>query len=703
MKADKIKTVQHSGGCYVPGITGIEGGIRICTVASGKSCSLLVYEKGGKRAREIPFPQEQRIGNVWSMDLLAEDFSGLEYCLKIDGRETVDPYGRAYSGRERWGAGALPGRPVRCLFESAPYDWEGDKPLKQPFTDMILYRIHTRGFTMHSSSKIEDRGTFRAILAKIPYLKELGITALELMPPNEFEERMTETKEAKNPYAPPIPEGKLNYWGYAKGWHFAPKAAYASGKAVPGGKSPCREFKDLVKTLHQNGIELIIELYFTGKESAGLVQEAVRFWVREYHVDGVHLVGAAPTALLADDPLLADTKLFAVSWDGLAPGKTGTRREMEAGQAAARRFGEYNDGFMIDMRRALKGDEGQINNMIFRSRRNPGGYGVVNYMANTNGFTMMDMVSYEQKHNEANGEDNRDGSDYNCTWNCGAEGPSRKMKIKQMRRRQLRNAFLLLLLSQGTPLIMAGDEFGNSKGGNNNSYCQDNDISWLNWNLVKSNQDLLEFVRYAIAFRKKHPVFHMETEPKNIDYLVCGHPDVSYHGVRAWCPEFESFRRQIGIMYFGEYGRKADQTPDDYFFVAYNMHWEPHEFALPKLPKGMRWHMSFNTDDARANGIYPEGSEPVLENQKSCLIPARSILVFIGLCRGRGGEDAYIQNSIPESGTQRPDADEKPSGSKEDAGTANQADAESRIEDPQISEAFTGEERGKGGGRDRNT
>ncbi len=675
MKADKIKTAQHSRGCYVPGITGIEGGIRICTVASGKSCSLLVYEKGGKKGREIPFPPEQRIGNVWSMDLLAEDFADLEYCLKVDGREETDPYGRAYSGRERWGAGASARQPVRCLFEPVPYDWEGDKPLKQPLSDMILYRIHTRGFTMHGSSKVEDRGTFRAILAKIPYLKELGITALELMPPNEFEERMTETDEAKNPYAPPIPEGKLNYWGYAKSWHFAPKAAYASGKAVPGGKSPCREFKDLVKALHQNGIELIIELYFTGKESAGLVQEAVRFWVREYHVDVVHLVGAAPTALLADDPLLADTKLFAVSWDGLLPVKAGSR-EIEAGQWAARRFAEYNDGFMIDMRRALKGDEGQINPMIFRTRRNPGGYGVVNYMANTNGFTMMDMVSYEQKHNEANGEDNRDGSDYNCTWNCGVEGPSRKMKIRQMRRRQLRNAFLLLLLSQGTPLIMAGDEFGNSKGGNNNSYCQDNDISWLNWNLVKSNQDLLEFVKYAIAFRKKHPVFHMETEPKNIDYLVCGHPDVSYHGVRAWCPEFEGFRRQLGIMYCGEYGRKADQTPDDYFFVAYNMHWEPHEFALPKLPKGMRWHVSFNTDDAKVNGIYPEGGEPVLENQKSCLIPARSIVVFIGLRAGKGGEAVYSQKAHPEGGAQKPDAaGENRSATRADAKTAAKADA----------------------------
>ena len=348
-------------------------------------------------------------------------------------------------------------------------------------------------------------------------------------------------------------------------------------------------------------------------------------------MDGVHLSGFAPTELLASDPLLADTKLLAGSWDGVRVPKTAAAPKLRE-----RRWhlGEYNEGFLTDMRRVLKGDEDQVGRLIYQTRRNPDAYGVINYMAATNGFTMMDMVSCEQKHNEANGENNRDGNDYNYTWNCGIEGTTRKRKIVQMRKKQLRNAFLLLFLSQGTPMFLAGDEFGNSQNGNNNAYCQDNEISWLNWHQLETNRDIYEFVKYMIAFRKAHPVFHLPMEPKNIDYLVCGHPDVSYHGVKTWCPEFENFRRQLGILYCGEYGRRADGTSDDYFFVAYNMHWEPHEFDLPKLPKGMQWTLCINTDDADNNGICPPesleaGQEPQ-EELRQYMVPPRSILVFRG-------------------------------------------------------------------------
>ena len=420
---------------------------------------------------------------------------------------------------------------MRCRFPEETYDWEMDQPLKHPYDETILYRLHVRGFTRHTSSGTGERGTFRALTEKIPYLKELGITAVELMMPNEFQEVMMEDGADGNPYATGTPTGRLNYWGYGAGYLFAPKASYTSGKE----KEPEREFKDLVKEFHKNDIEVLVELYFTGEESAALAQEAVRFWVYEYHVDGVHLSGFAPTELLASDPLLADTKLLAGSWDGVRVPKTAAAPKLRE-----RRWhlGEYNEGFLIDMRRVLKGDEDQVGRLIYQTRRNPDAYGVINYMAATNGFTMMDMVSCEQKHNEANGENNRDGSDYNYTWNCGVEGTTRKKKIVQMRKKQLRNAFLLLFLSQGTPMFLAGDEFGNSQNGNNNAYCQDNEISWLNWHQLETNRDIYEFVKYMIAFRKAHPVFHLPVEPKNIDYLVCGHPDVSYHGVKTWCPEF---------------------------------------------------------------------------------------------------------------------------------------------------------------------
>lgn len=627
MKAEKIVRQKIGTPDFTPGIKRTETGMHLCVEAPGAFCRLVIYETGKKQGVRIPFSPEERVGDLWMMELAGDDFSGLEYTIETEQGELPDPCGRIYTGHERWGDLKAALRPVRCRFPEETYDWEMDQPLKHPYDETILYRLHVRGFTRHTSSGTGERGTFRALTEKIPYLKELGITAVELMMPNEFQEVMMEDGADGNPYATGAPTGRLNYWGYGAGYLFAPKASYTSGKE----KEPEREFKDLVKEFHKNDIEVLVELYFTGEESAALAQEAVRFWVYEYHVDGVHLSGFAPAELLASDPLLSDTKLLAGSWDGVRVSKTAAAPKLRE-----RRWhlGEYNEGFLIDMRRVLKGDEDQVGRLIYQTRRNPDAYGVINYMAATNGFTMMDMVSCEQKHNEANGENNRDGSDYNYTWNCGVEGTTRKKKIVQMRKKQLRNAFLLLFLSQGTPMFLAGDEFGNSQNGNNNAYCQDNEISWLNWHQLETNRDIYEFVKYMIAFRKAHPVFHLPVEPKNIDYLVCGHPDVSYHGVKTWCPEFENFRRQLGILYCGEYGRRADGTSDDYFFVAYNMHWEPHEFDLPKLPKGMQWTLCINTDDADNNGICPPesleaGQEPQ-EELRQYMVPPRSILVFRG-------------------------------------------------------------------------
>ena len=628
MKAEKIVRQKIRTPDFTPGIKRTETGMHLCVEAPGTFCHLTIYETGKKQGVRIPFSPEERVGDLWMMELAGDDFSELEYTIETEQGELPDPCGRIYTGHERWGDLKAALRPVRCRFPEETYDWEMDQPLKHPYDETILYRLHVRGFTRHTSSGTGERGTFRALTEKIPYLKELGITAVELMMPNEFQEVMMEDGADGNPYATGTPTGRLNYWGYGTGYLFAPKASYTSGKE----KEPEREFKDLVKEFHKNDIEVLVELYFTGEESAALAQEAVRFWVYEYHVDGVHLSGFAPAELLASDPLLADTKLLAGSWDGVRVQKTAAAPKLRE-----RRWhlGEYNEGFLIDMRRVLKGDEDQVGRLIYQTRRNPDAYGVINYMAATNGFTMMDMVSCEQKHNEANGENNRDGSDYNYTWNCGVEGTTRKKKIVQMRKKQLRNAFLLLFLSQGTPMFLAGDEFGNSQNGNNNAYCQDNEISWLNWHQLETNRDIYEFVKYMIAFRKAHPVFHLPVEPKNIDYLVCGHPDVSYHGVKTWCPEFENFRRQLGILYCGEYGRRADGTSDDYFFVAYNMHWEPHEFDLPKLPKGMQWTLCINTDDADNNGICPPesleaGQEPQ-EELRQYMVPPRSILVFRGV------------------------------------------------------------------------
>lgn len=615
---------------YPLGVTPLEDGVKILVQAAAEQVSLLLYRHGGETPfEEIPFKEEERVGDVWAMTLKDHNLERLEYAFFADGRLFADPCARAVCGRENWGDLKRAGKPLRGRFATAPFDWEGDKRPGIPYSDSILYRLHVRGFTKHSSSKVTAKGTYRAVAEKIPYFKELGVTSVELMPITEFDEVMMSEGLAASPMAKEEPTGRINYWGYGPSYLFAVKQSYGLGKK----ESPEQEFKGLVKALHQAGLECVMEIYFTGKEPARLATDVLRYWVQEYHVDGFRITGRAPAAFLAEDPFLAGTKLF---FENL--GDVFSRRPAEGhvsygeGPVSVREkhLALYSDGFQNDMRRFLKGDEDMVNALTFHLRNNPASHGVINYIANTNGFTMMDMVSYDRKHNELNGEDNRDGNDYCYTWNCGAEGPTRKKKVQELRRRQLRNAFLLLFLSQGTPLLLAGDEFGNSQGGNNNAYCQDNEISWLNWRNLAANREQFEFVKQVIAFRKQHGLFHMDREPRIMDYKACGRPDMSYHGENVWRPEFENFRRQLGVLYWGPYGKKADGSEDDTFYVAFNMHWEPHIFGLPRLSKGQTWHTVFDTSKEEVNGYYIEGTEPELENQDQAELPPRSILVLCG-------------------------------------------------------------------------
>ncbi len=641
----KYRIDQNDRGMYPMGLTRTERGIHVSVAAEGTECALLLFSRGGKAPKaRIIFPEECRIGDVWSMTVLGE-FNGLEYSFEVDGQEIPDICGRAFSGLERWGEPACRKNAPRGIVEDQKeeFDWQGDRLPQIPYEDCVIYHIHVRGLTRHPSSglPLNQRGTFRAVASRIPYMKDLGITTIEMMPPTEFDEcilpkeasgmgepawmtqlRKKQAEEAESQEepekgeekAPEKPLVRLNYWGYKPGLPFAPKSAYSCSRGRSN--TAAVEFKELVRELHRAGLELVIELYCDGSETPVQVLELVRFWAQEYHVDGVHLIGYAPLALLARDPYLSRLKLWAESWEGADCGRM-------------RHLAEYRSDFMLDMRSFLKGDEGRLGSLMFHTRHNPEHMGVIHYMANVNGFTLMDMVSYDKKHNEANGEENRDGTDYNQSWNCGAEGPTRRKKIQQLRRKQLRNAALLLLLSQGTPLLAAGDEFGATKLGNNNSYCQDNEISWINWRLQKTNSSLYEFMKYAIAFRREHPIFHMEREAANMDYRSLGLPDVSYHGEKAWRPEMDSFRRQLGIFYCGRYGKRKDGSEDNYFYVAYNMHWEPHEFSFPNLPKGLKWHVAFDTDDGANNGFYPPGQEPELLEGKRMAAP-RSILVLIG-------------------------------------------------------------------------
>ncbi len=585
-------------------------------VPDKKTCSLLLYKKGKKEVEaSIPMESSIRYGDLRSVLVKGLPAEKYEYNYRIEEQVVTDPYACHITGREHFGK-PVKEEELRGRIISDNYDWEDDKPLMLPFEEVVAYGTHVRGFTKHPTSKVKKKGTFAGIQEKISYLKQLGINQLELMPVYEFSELESMNNSPEWMKYAPIEEAnvRLNYWGYTpRAYYFAPKASYAASD------DPVKELKDLVKELHRNGIELILEFYFPKGTKASLVLDCVKYWVLEYHIDGIHINrDYAPVEALAHEPLLAHTKLLTegFSLDEIYEEKT---------LPAFRNLAEYNDGFMLDARRFLKGDEGQLSNFTWRARHNPDRQGVINYMANHNGFTLMDLVSYDEKHNEANGEENRDGTDYNYSWNCGEEGPSRKKRILQLRGKQLRNAFALLLLSQGTPLIYAGDEMGNSQQGNNNAWCRDNEQSWIEWRGGKQERMLLEYVKALIAFRKAHPIFRQNKELRMMDYLSCGYPDVSYHGKRAWFGDFENYSRSVGVLYAGNY--MEDKVS---FYVAYNMHWMPHEYALPGLSGEALWRIAIDTGIEGAGAIYQEGQEPILEEQRMITVPERTIIVLTG-------------------------------------------------------------------------
>lgn len=625
---------------YPLGVTQEADGVRILVQGRAKEVCLLLYRPGEKTPCEkIPFDPKYRMGDVWELALDRTDFASFEYNFMIDGKIVTDPNARVITGREKWADRKRAGKPVRGRILSEEFDWEDDVNPETPYAETILYKLHVRGFTAHASSGVSARGTYAGVVEKIPYLKDLGITAVELMPVTEFDEIMMSASGSGFHDAKPEPTGYLNYWGYGPSYLYAVKSAYASH----GEMSAECEFKTLVKELHKAGIECIPEIYFTGKELPGEILSVLRYWAEEYHVDGFHLSGFPDLSLAAEDPFLRRTKLFEENWNEVM-NRRPKQGYITPGDGVVsveeKNLAEYNMQFMEDMRRFLKGDEGILSAFEFRNRRNPAEYAVINYMANTNGFTLMDAVSYDRKHNEKNGEENRDGSDYNYSWNCGAEGPTRKKKIVELRKQLLKNAYLLLFLSQGVPLLMAGDEFGNSQDGNNNAYCQDNAVSWLNWKLLETHKDQVDFVKRLIAFRKAHKMFHMDREPRIMDYKSCGRPDVSYHGENAWKPEFENFRRQFGILYWGAYAKRSDGSDDANFYVAYNMHWEPHMFGLPHLPKGARWRVICSTADPDVEDIPADGTGETLKNQMMLAVPPRGIMILESFADPDGEKEA---------------------------------------------------------------
>lgn len=594
------------------GVTMCKEGINFAlAVESGISCSLLIYAYGEKEPLyNLSFREEEKIGDIYTV--LIEDLSPnkYEYVYLLDNEIYLDPYARKITGREEWGEIAEKAR-VRCAFDFEEFEWEEDKPLEIPYHEVIMYSLHVRGFTKHASSKVKNKGTFEGIVEKIPYLKELGINQIELMPAYEFDEIMPR-RENSMEFAKFASDKQyaINYWGYTKANYFAPKASYASSKDC------VRAFKNMVKELHKHQIEVIMEFYFEEDVNQNMIMDCIRYWVEEYHIDGVHLNSAlVPITTLATMPRLSHTKIMTEGFDL-------RRIYKEDKQPKYKNLAEYNDGFLIDARRFLKGDEDQLNSIAYRIRRNPMQSTVINYIASHNGFNLMDMVSYDMKRNEANGENNRDGTNYNYSWNCGVEGPTRRKAVLELRKKQIKNALILLMLSQGVPKINSGDELGNSQNGNNNPYCQDNEISWLNWNGQKTQKELLDFTKELIKLRKKHPILRNPKELKIMDYLSCGYPDLSYHGKKAWYPEFENYNRQIGIMYCGKYAEDGSGKEDDFIYIAYNMNWVECEFALPNLPQNKKWWTVIDTSQSSI-----EKAETIQRNMN---VKERSIVVLIG-------------------------------------------------------------------------
>ena len=539
-------------------------------VKEGKQCTLLLYKCGENVPMEkIPMKEEAGTGTVRCVMLSDLPAQVCEYNYEIDGKIVTDPYAKGIAGRERWNdqVDFTPHQVRGKIPQKEEYPWENDCPLRIPEEDVIAYSLHVRGFTRHSSSKVKKKGTFRGVMEKLPYLKELGINQIQCMPVYEFEERGR----------------KVNYWGYGEGFFFAPKASYAADHDAQ------KELKELVKTCHREGIEVVLDFPFTAQTRFQIVEDCLRYYVMEYHIDGFLLNPyQVPVEFLRRDPVLSGTKLLI-----------------------------KDESFQNTMRRFLKGDEGMIASVAEQFRRKTSVSGSCNYITNHTGFTLEDLVSYDAKHNEANGEQNQDGPDYNYSWNCGVEGKTRKKQIVKLRQGQKRNAMFLLMTAQGTPCLLAGDEFGNSQGGNNNVYCQDNETGLVDWSRLEREKSFFHYVKELIAFRKKHGILHQKEALTGTDRSGSGIPDISYHGEAAWQIQQEASSRQLGILYSGSPKKESN------CFLVYNMHWIAHSFALPALPKDQAWYQVMSTEE----GFY---EQPLLiEGKRSIILEGRSVAVFV--------------------------------------------------------------------------
>lgn len=566
--------------------------------AQTTDCGVVIYNKeSGERLYEIPFEKEKRIGRVYRLDVTPENAGNISYSMR-EGKDIMpDLYGRAFLKQE-YGR-EIAKNELQAIIVDSKYNWGNDTCPEISLEECIFYEMHVRGFTMDASSKIKEKGTFAGLKKKLPYLKDIGVTSLVVQPMYEFIEKEVTAYTKEFSYF----QEKLNYWGYKEGFYFAPKANYAYTD------NPVKECKDMIKAIHAQGMELIMQMYFPSTVNPNMILDALLFWSNEYHVDGFVLMGEKlPIELIKSNAYLATKKLI---FDGSLEAYLPDASEMHNSY-----LGILKEGYYYTLRRYLKGEENTLQAALGQMREMHVDYGTIKYLSHFQGFTMYDMVAYDYKHNEANEEENRDGADYNASWNCGEEGETRKKKIQALRIKQMKNAYTMLLLSAGTPMIFMGDEFGNSQGGNNNPYCQDNSTTWLDWKKQTKNKELLETFKSLVAFRKSYSLLRPKAPYRMTDYIACGYPDVSYHGAAAWKLPQEGYHRQAGILFYGAY---EQEQKDSSFYVAINMHWEKRTLAMPNLPAGMMWSLCLATDKGIVKEEMKIGEQLELEPRTICI------------------------------------------------------------------------------------
>lgn len=676
---DMIDGYEVRPGFYeINGATVIPGGINF-TIHSNQAtdCTLLLFRRKEKEPfATIPFPKNYRIGNCYSMIVFGIDIDGLEYAYTMDGpydpkrgllfnKENIllDPYAKAVAGLRVWGEDENEYSGYRARVVKDDFDWgDYEQPLT-PMEDLIVYEMHVRGFTQDPSSGVDFPGTFDGIRQKIPYLKELGVTAVELMPIFEFDEmhdhRTYNGKEL------------IDYWGYNTVNYFSPNTAYVS---KPEYNKEGNELKRLIKLLNENGIEVFLDVVFNhtaeGNEQGPvfsfkgidnniyymltpdgyyynfsgcgntlncnhpivrqMIIDCLRHWVIAYRVDGFRfdlasILGrnedgspmSSPPLLesLAFDPILGKVKLIAEAWDAGGMYQVGSFPSWN-------RWVEWNGKYRDDVRSFLKGDGNMEQAAANRISGSPdiympetrGHLASVNFITCHDGFTLHDLYTYNYKHNEDNGWNNTDGANDNYSWNCGVEGETDDEEINKLRRRLVKNACVTLMLSRGIPMFLAGDEFGNTQFGNNNGYCQDNEISWLDWSLLDKNRDLFDFFQYMIWYRKHHRVIRIDTERCSMDY-----PCISQHGLTPFWTNYNGQHRYVGVMYAGKHHRNGE---DEIIYVGINAYWEPQVVTLPPTPDGYEFYVMIDT--------YREDSvvQDRVQVYGSILINPRSVMVF---------------------------------------------------------------------------